>query len=163
MRPLPAARPRSLRSLIRKGRRKSLLPFTVAALAGCGPSFDTSGPKITEGPVASVVRDTTATIVWLTNERANSLVEYGKTTEYGTVEIDNHFLEAHVITIKNLEPETTYHLRAVSYDVFGNGPTRSKDVTILTLDIQPLPDIVVSEAMYSPGSATSTSSAFGLA
>lgn len=136
-------------------RRKSLLlGGATLALAGCSSTFDTGGPKITEGPVASVVRDTTATIVWLTNERANSLVEYGETDAYGTVEIDNHFLEAHVITIKNLEPETTYHLRALSYDLFGNGPTRSSDITILTLDVQPPPDIVVSEVMPSPVSAT---------
>lgn len=134
-------------------RARALLGMALA-LVGCGPAFDTSGPRITEGPVASVVRDTTATIVWQTSERANSLVEYGETTEYGTVELDNHFLETHVITIKNLQPETTYHLRAVSYDLFGNGPTRSRDVTIVTLEVQPPPDIVISEVMPSPVSAT---------
>ena len=133
-------------------RRTSLLLAVLAT--GCGPSFDTAGPKITEGPFASVVRDTTATIVWQTNERSNSLVEYGPTTSYGTVEIDNHFLDTHVITIKNLEPQSTYHLRAVSYDLFGNGPTRSSDVTINTLAIQPPPEIIVSEVMPSPVSAT---------
>lgn len=133
-------------------RWRLLAPALV--IAGCGPSFDEKGPKITEGPVASVVRDTTATVVWITNERANSLVEYGPTDDYGTVELDNHFLEQHVVTIKNLEPETTYHLRAVSYDLFGNGPARSGDVTITTLPIQPPPDVLISEIMPSPVSST---------
>lgn len=142
-------------------RRTSLLLAVLAT--GCGPSFDTAGPKITEGPFASVVRDTTATIVWQTNERSNSLVEYGPTDNYGTVEIDNHFLTTHVVTIKNLTPETGYFVRIASYDLFGNGPTRKAidgnpgtDALdpIETLAIQPPPEIIVSEAMYSPTSTT---------
>ena len=135
-------------------RRAALALAAAATAAGCGPSFDTAAPKITEGPAASVVRDTTATIVWLTNERANSLVEYGETDDYGTVEIDNLYLTTHVVTIKNLQPQTTYHLRAVSYDLFGNGPARSGDLTITTLAPLPPPDLVVSEVLVSPTVAT---------
>ena len=36
----------------------------------------------------------TITITWLTDERANSLVEYGTTDGYGTVEIDDHSYNA---------------------------------------------------------------------
>ena len=128
--------------------------LAALAAAGCGPSFDTTGPRITEGPLASVVRDTTATVVWITNERANSLVEYGPTDSYGTVEIDNLYLETHVVTIKNLEPETVYHLRAKSYDLFGNGPVSSSDIEIETLAPQPAPQIAISEIMSSPVATT---------
>lgn len=132
-----------------------LVPLALGALAGCGPSFDTAAPKITEGPIASVVRDTTITITWLTDERANSLVEYGTTDDFGTVEIDDHYLETHVITIKNLEPETQYFVRVASYDLFGNGPARKKFANpIETLDVQPLPEIVITEVMNSPVSST---------
>lgn len=122
----------------------------LAAVAACGPSFDDSPPSFVEGPTISVVRDTTATIAWITDERANSLIEYGATTDYGTVEIDTLFVTGHAITIKNLEPQTNYHLRAVSYDIFGNGPARSEDFVITTLPPQPPPQVVVSEVMYNP-------------
>ena len=132
-----------------------LAAFGLAAGVSCGPSFDESRPSITTNSlVISVVRDTTATIAWLTNERANSLVEYGTTTDYGTVEIDNLYVKSHVITIRNLVPQTNYHLRAQSFDVFGNGPATSEDVVITTLPPQAPPDIVVTEVMYAPVSST---------
>lgn len=123
----------------------------AAAAAGCdGPSFDTTGPKITQGPSVSVQRDTSLTIAWLTNERANSLVEYGETEDLGTVEIDNLFLITHVVTIKNLEPETEYHFRVASYDVFGNGPTRSDVMVQTTSELLPPPLVIISEVMANP-------------
>lgn len=125
----------------------------VAGLAGCGPSFDTSPPKIAD-LIVSVKRDTSATLIWRTDERANSLVEYGETTDYGTVEIDNHYLETHVVTIKNLTPLTTYHVRAMSYDLFGNGPARSEDLEFTTEDVLPPPLIAVTEVMPSPSVTT---------
>lgn len=126
----------------------------LLAVSACAPPFDESAPRITEGPTASVVRDTSVTVAWLTSERANSLVEYGETTDYGTVEIDNLYLLTHVVTIRNLEPQTTYHLRAMSYDVFGNGPARSGDLTVTTLEEQPPPEVVITEVMPSPVTST---------
>lgn len=122
--------------------------------AGCLAAGDETPPRIVEPPSASVVRDTTATIAWLTDERANSGVEYGTDTTYGTVEIDDLYLTSHVITIRNLQPQTTYHLRAMSYDVFGNGPTRSDDLVITTLPPQLPPDVQITEVMYNPVSET---------
>jgi hypothetical protein len=134
--------------------RKPLLAFAaLAGVTGCGPSFDTSSPKISD-LVVSVKRDTNATLIWRTDERANSLVEYGETDDYGTVEIDNHYLETHVVTIKNLTPLTTYHVRAMSYDLFGNGPSRSKDLEFTTEDVLPLPDLVITEVHPSPSITT---------
>lgn len=125
----------------------------LGGVTGCGPSFDTSAPKISDF-VLSVKRDTSATFIWRTDERANSLVEYGETKDYGTVEIDNHYLETHVVTIKNLEPLTTYHVRAMSYDLFGNGPATSRDLEFTTEDVLPLPDLVITEVHPSPSVST---------
>ncbi|HVO32184.1 MAG TPA: lamin tail domain-containing protein, partial [bacterium] len=74
----------------------------------------------------------------------------GADTSYGTTAIDNLYVTSHAITIANLQPQTTYHLRAESYDVFGNGPVRSGDITITTTAPQPPPLIVVNEVMYNP-------------
>jgi hypothetical protein len=134
--------------------RASFLGFTaLVTITGCAPSFDTSAPGISDF-VLGVKRDTSATFIWLTSERANSLLEYGETTDYGTVEIDNHYLETHVVTIKNLTPLTTYHVRAMSYDLFGNGPSRSKDLEFTTEDVLPLPDLVITEVHPSPSVTT---------
>ncbi len=127
--------------------RPGIAALLVALSAACGPDFDTTPPTIEEGPTASVVRDTTATIAWLTDERANAVVEYGTTEAYGQAEIDNLYLESHVITLRNLLPETTYHLRVASYDLFGNGPSRSGDLVITTLPPLPPPDLVITEVM----------------
>lgn len=126
----------------------------VLVAAACGPSYDRTAPKIVDDPRVGPVRDTTATIAWTTDELSNSLVEYGPTTSYGTVEIETHYLKSHVVTIHNLTPQTSYHLRVESYDVFGNGPARSTDVTITTLPPQPPPDVQITEVMYNPVSAT---------
>ena len=123
----------------------------LAACDGLEPTFDTSEPKITEGPIVSVTRDTSVTIAWFTNERANSLVEYGLAGEdLDTVEIDNLFLTTHILTIKNLQPETDYQFRALSYDLFGNGPARSSIQDVTTVDELPIPLIVITEIMPSP-------------
>ncbi len=136
-------------------RRQAVFAAAGAALLSCGPQGDSTPPRILPpGPVIAVVRDTTATVTWLTDERANSLVEYGPDTSYGTVEIDNLFLESHTVTIRNLLPQSNYHLRVLSYDLFGNGPARSDDFVITTLPPQPPPAIVITEVLYNPVSSS---------
>lgn len=135
--------------------RRAALSAALAAagvLAACNPDYDTTPPKFTVAPAASIIRDTSATISWETDERANSVIEYGLDTSYGTTALDNLYVTKHSITIANLQPQTTYHLRAQSYDVFGNGPTTSGDIPITTTAPQPPPDLVVNEVMYNPAS-----------
>lgn len=123
----------------------------AAAAVGCsGPSFDTTPPKIIQGPSVSVQRDTSLTIAWLTDERANSLVEYGEGDDLSMVEIDNLFLITHVVTIKNLQPETEYSFRVASYDIFGNGPTRSDVMVQATREPLEPPLVIISEVMANP-------------
>ena len=127
-----------------------LLVASAGLAAACNPSYDLTAPKFTTVPTPQVIRDTSATIAWDTDERANSVVEYGPNTSYGTTSIDDLYLTRHAITISNLQPQTTYHLRAESYDIFGNGPTKSQDLTITTTAVQPPPNLVVNEVMYNP-------------
>jgi len=76
---------------------------------------DNSAPNITRVQ-AAYVTGTTATIQWETDELANSVVEYGSTTSYGSTRSDGARLILHDITITGLQPGNTYHFRVKSTD-----------------------------------------------
>ena len=62
-----------------------------------------------------------ATITWTTNEPANSQVEYGPTTSYGTLTpLDATLVTAHSTPMTGLSPQTTYNYRVRSTDAAGN-------------------------------------------
>lgn len=104
------------------------------------------GPVVpdTTDPVISSVRstDTSATSViirWNTNEYANSRVEYGLTTSYGTsTTLDPNLVTIHAQTLTALIGGTTYHYRVRSSDASGNEAI-SGDYTFTTLtpDVTP--------------------------
>ena len=76
-------------------------------------------------------------ITWSTNEGANSQVEYGTTTAYGSNSVLNSTLvTSHSRTLSGLAPLTTYHYRVKSSDAAGNLAT-SADNTFTT---SPPPD-----------------------
>ncbi|MCL0056704.1 fibronectin type III domain-containing protein [Dehalococcoidia bacterium] len=82
---------------------------------------------------AAVVDQTSATIIWTTNERATSQVEWGTTPAYGNLTTPCSDLKmSHSVTISELTPETTYHFRVRSVDGAGN-ETISDDQTFTTL------------------------------
>jgi len=64
--------------------------------------------------------DTTATIIWETNELSDSLVNYGLSREYGTARGPNISETEHEVTLQHLQPVTTYHFRVISADAAGN-------------------------------------------
>ena len=76
-----------------------------------------------------------ATLTWTTDEDGNSLIKYGRTTAYGSLAGDeSSFGLSHSIPLVNLNPATTYHIKAVSFDRSGNIGS-SVDQTFTTLDI----------------------------
>lgn len=98
-------------------------------------SFTTEAEADTVAPVISNVfmsfaTDTTALITWITDEPANSLVQYGTemmiSSEWGSypyAESDADMQNEHSVTITNLQPGTHYVFRIASTDANGNGPT----------------------------------------
>ena len=113
---------------------------------GCDPAADLDPPTITLGPDLSV-RDTSVTIAFVTDEPANAIIEYGPTTAYGTTVLDNRYLKDHEVLVRNLNPQTTYNMRLLTYDALDNGPTTSANFEITTLTLQPPPPVVVNEVM----------------
>jgi len=81
---------------------------------------DTQAPALTN-ITANNLTMTSAQIVWNSDEPADSQVEYGLTTSYGSLSSLNSTLEtAHAMTLSNLTANTTYHYRVRSKDAAGN-------------------------------------------
>ena len=99
--------------------------FTTSAVP------DTTPPQITN-ILSGTPGQTTATIVWDTNEPANSQVEYGPTTSYGTTTtLDNNLVTDHSVNLSSLTASTLYHYRVISADGSDNSAT-SSDQTFTT-------------------------------
>jgi predicted CxxxxCH...CXXCH cytochrome family protein len=113
---------------------------------GWAPTPEYAAPAITQGPAASGVTATSATMRWWTGEKATSYVEYGVGTA-ASIAGDDALVNAHVVTVTGLRPSTTYVWRARSSDQFRN-VTESPLQTFTTCgpDDVPRPDLATVSA-----------------
>ena len=79
--------------------------------------------------------ENSATIAWETNLPARGHIEYGETAVYGkkTLADDRHYY-LHMLRLRGLRPDVTYHYRTVSVDERGNR-IASPDMTFTTTKI----------------------------
>jgi len=98
--------------------------------------LDTTPPRISNIRVVSITSDS-AVVTWTTDSPADSTVEYGLDTSYGSTVRDAQMVTSHSVSITGLSPDTLYHFRVLSTDQAGNGPTVSEDHTFRT---KKLPD-----------------------
>lgn len=92
---------------------------------------DTTAPTIS-AVASSSISQATATITWTTNESAESLVQYGLTTSYGsTTTLDSAKVTSHSVGVSGLASNTTYHYKVISKDAAGNSAS-SGDATFET-------------------------------
>ncbi|MGQ9583658.1 MAG: fibronectin type III domain-containing protein, partial [Thermoplasmatota archaeon] len=98
--------------------------------------LDTTPPLISNIQVVGIT-DTSATVTWATSEEADSGVDWGLTSSYGSSMRDDAFTTAHSLTLKGLSASTTYHFRVHSTDRAGNPTTYSSDYIFITA---PTPD-----------------------
>jgi hypothetical protein len=78
-------------------------------------------PPVISGVSATSIGTTTATIVWTTNEAADSQVEYGTTTAYGSsTPLNTTRVTNHSVVLSGLSRRTLYHYRVKSRDAAGN-------------------------------------------
>jgi len=118
-----------------------LVLFTVGAVlcnTGCSGLTSTSGGN--PGPLTITnIATTNATatgvaVNWQTNVTANSQVEYGTTSSYGsTSQLDSTMVTSHQVAIGSLKPATLYHYRVHSTDAANNAAV-SNDLTFTTSD-----------------------------
>jgi hypothetical protein len=88
---------------------------------------DTTPPQISNVRAASV-GSSSAVISWQTDEAADSRVDYGPTTSYGSNRTSGAFTTIHSLALSGLTPDTLYYYRVRSKDQFGNesaGPDAS--------------------------------------
>lgn len=109
--------------------------FTTLALTA---PPDTTPPALS-GISANSLTTSGATITWTTNESADSQVEYGLTSSYGsTTPLDSSLVASHSVSLSGLSSGTTYHYRVKSKDAAGNLAT-SGDQTFTTSAVVLLP------------------------
>lgn len=81
---------------------------------------DVTAPAVS-GVYADNVTANSARINWSTNEKADSLVEYGTTLSYGyTNPLDTALTASHTQTVGGLSHSTLYNYRVTSKDASGN-------------------------------------------
>ena len=104
----------------------ALGPVALSGCAGLVSGNTTSSPPPPSTLVITNVQapsDTTSTsqIVWTTNVAANSAVDYGTTTSYGSsTPVDSTMVTNHQVTVSGLAAGTTYYYQVSSTDSKGN-------------------------------------------
>ncbi len=101
--------------------------------SGATPAPDTTAPVISS-VTATGITDTSATITWTTDESADSRVDYGVDTSYGSFGSNGSLLTTHSITLTGLGPTTAYHYKVTSSDGSGNSAS-SADLTFITTEV----------------------------
>jgi Domain of unknown function (DUF4082)/Bacterial Ig-like domain len=82
---------------------------------GAPPPPPPPPPALAISNVSSTnVTTTSATINWTTNAAANSRVDYGTTTAYGSVASDPTMVTSHSASLTGLTASTTYHYKITS-------------------------------------------------
>src|SRR5204862_91744 len=81
---------------------------------------------------------TKALIVWTTDQAANSTVEWGIDTDYGSSTNNPVLVTAHSICLSNLAPSTLYHYRVSSTNATGQCSATRRS-SYLTPDLPPPP------------------------
>ncbi len=105
----------------------------VGDSATIGAAGADTTPPVVSSVASSGIGQTTASISWITDEPADSRVEYGTTTGYGSVATSASAVTSHSIPLSGLTPGTTYHFRVRSTDAANNVSPFSADATFTTL------------------------------
>ena len=111
---------------------------TGEAPGGGSPGTDSSPPIISNLRVVNILQ-TSATVLWDTNEPATSRVNYGLSDSYGSNEIGDGggLVSSHRVDLTGLTANTIYHYNVVTADSSGYTTTTADDVfqTLSGVDI----------------------------
>jgi hypothetical protein len=94
---------------------------------------DSESPVIIEGPSVVAVTNDAAIVRWVTDEIADSRVDYGpqaQPTASTTGDVD--LTTVHLVVLTNLSAATAYSVQVSSSDSSGNGPVQSGAVSFTT-------------------------------
>lgn len=88
-------------------------------------TIDDLPPEIIYGPEVTQISSTSATVYWITDEPADSVIDYGLSEIFDIRVFNESYYTIHSITLTQLTPATKYYYRVSSTDVNDNGPTQS--------------------------------------
>jgi hypothetical protein len=106
--------------------------ITLSTSVVLAQTSDTKAPEITAVKIATST-ETSVTITWTTDEKADSAVNYSLNPDLGVVRLPVADRTSHSVTLDNLEPGRTYYFRVISADSEGNQGI-SADYKIETTD-----------------------------
>ncbi len=109
------------------------IEYGIGVIVALRPAtITTTTPPVISGLAAGGVTSVSAVVTWTTDQPADSRVEYGTTTAYGSsTSTDATPVTSHSVMVSGLAPDTTYHVRAVSANTAGQS-TASADLTVRT-------------------------------
>ena len=113
-------------------------PYLLRVVTDAEP--DLEPPRIVDGPEVKAITNRSASIVWTTDELADSYVDYHVTPYLGLVVGSPRYGFEHEVMLTNLGPDSTYFFRVGSADRANNGPTVTAVAEFTTLeepDVEP--------------------------
>ena len=108
----------------------------VTEAAPVAPAIDTTPPIINNVSTSSET-ETSVDVTWTTNEPANSYVEYGKDTSYGSTASSDELTADHSLTLTGLESNTAYHFRVTSSDKASNKTSSADNIFVTAQEKSP--------------------------
>lgn len=81
---------------------------------------DSTPPEITGPDPKATPSSISAEIDWLTDESADSFIDFGKTTDFGSTQGKVENTKNHIVTLVGLDPDTLYYFRVRTRDASGN-------------------------------------------
>jgi len=111
--------------------------------------LDSTAPKILSGPFANNVADTSALIVWRTDEPSTSQVSLAGEIRGSAANLTL----SHSVLLENLVPATDYSVEIVSSDALGNAPPAENRLVKFKTASEPdkvSPRITEGPAVYAP-------------
>ena len=108
--------------------------FTVNATF---TTLDAVPPVISQLQVVAITT-TSATVTWVTNENADSRVDYGLTQAYGLSQSVAAFVTSHSIVLSGLTPNQEYNFRVTTKDVATNATISANGTFRTTIPAAPV-------------------------
>ncbi len=106
-------------------------PYTCTGTLGTQIGDPDSTPPVISNISVSSITSSSAVVTWTTDEAADSTVNYGLTSGYGSNQTNASFVTSHSVTLSGLSAATAYHYEVVSTDPSTNA-TSSSDNTFVT-------------------------------
>jgi len=105
------------------------LTLALASLPLLSAQDEPARPRITNGPVVESVTSTTGVVAWSTNVSSGSVVYYGVDQGHLTQRSEMPWGGyTHRVTLRSLQPDTTYFFQASSPDAKGSGEVLKSQV-----------------------------------